>query len=85
MCVVYVYVNVRLCMDICACSLCDGRMVCLYVCGGCVWWCTPVRVYICVRMSSCIWLCVTAITDSFVRSEFGNSRFRFVPVVDLIH
>ena len=33
----------------------------------------------------CVWLRVTAITDSFVRSKLSNRRFGFVPVMHLIH
>jgi len=29
----------------------------------------------------CVWLCATAMTDSFVRSELDNGRFEFLPIM----
>ena len=67
----------------------------MYVCG-----CTRVRIHMwCACMDTCVsvfFLCVDSpssmclvacysVSDSFVRSELGNERFRFVPIPDLIH
>ena len=79
-----VYVCVGVCFYVCVCvciSLCVSMHVChvynsVHVCMWYVHGCILVRVYICVHVSSCIWLHVTAITDSFVRSELGNKIFR---------
>ena len=64
-------------MCACVCIWCMYECMCMYVVvyvHGCI-----------VRVSSYVWLRVTAILYSLVRSKLGNRRFRLVFTVDPIH
>jgi len=62
------------------CSLNAWGCVCIYIsrCFMYVCTCIYVYVYLCVLVAYC------SDSDSLVRSELGNGRFRFVPVMDPI-
>jgi len=62
--------------------------VSMYICV-CINVCMCILVYVCVwvliSLPLCVRLRVTAITDSFVRSELSYGRYGFVLVVNPIH
>ena len=62
---VYLYVYICVCVRNACGYVCTGNSVCVYKCvfvvRVCVYGCIPVRVYICVRVSTCVWLHVAAI------------------------
>ena len=75
--IISVYICIYVCIDVYVC-------VCLYMCVcGYTRVCMYVWVY--VRVSSCVWLCVTAFqTRSDDPNSVGNGRFGFVPILDPI-
>ena len=76
-CVCYVrmyicmHAYVGVCMYTCMCSVCMGVYPCIYM-------------YVCVTGLRVSVVACCNDSDSFVRFELGNERFRFVSVVDPI-
>jgi len=66
--------------------VCGGTRVCRHVCTCMYMVCVCVQGYVCV--SSYVWLRVAVFQIRFVRSgplQETRTRFRIVPVMDLIH